>query len=151
MRSDFEQRLHQINWAAYETAYGQANNIPMELARLAGDDHDAAMDASHQLWCGLCHQHAYISSAALPAYPFIVEVLDTANDELAVEILDILTGFAFRSTRGPDGSSPVEWECNLRKQLRDQLPQFQALAKHHNVDVADFAKKIVENLTQYVE
>ncbi len=80
------------------------------LLDLASSDHDAAMKATHALWCGLCHQHAYISSAALPAYPFILEVLDSANDDLAVEILDILLGFGLAN--GGLRTSPYEWERN---------------------------------------
>jgi hypothetical protein len=149
MSPDYADRIGAIDWTTYHTAYGRADGVASQLLDLASSDHDAAMKATHALWCGLCHQHADISSAALPAYPFILEVLDSANDDLAVEILDILLGFAYCSTRGPEGPSPNEWERELRGKLRQQLPRFVALAKHPNELISYFAEEIVENLTQY--
>jgi len=148
--SDYKRRLDNIDWTLFQTAYGRADNVPTELLRLASSDHSTAMEATHKLWCGLCHQHAYISSAALPALPFILDVLNSANDELTVEILDILTGFAVCSTLGPNGASPNEWERNLRGMLRIELPRFTVLMKHDNEEIAGFAERIVENLTTYV-
>lgn len=95
----------EIPWANYQTAYGSAagdhvfggerwGNIGEQLRALASPDRATAMAASHHLWCCLCHQHAYVSSAAEPALPFILAVLDHADDELAIEIDDILRGFA---------------------------------------------------------
>jgi hypothetical protein len=147
---DFRKRLNDIDWTQFQTAYGRADDVPAELLRVASADHSIAMKATHKLWCGLCHQHAYISSAALPALPFILDVLDRANDDLTVEILDILTGFAICSTLGPQGPSPNEWERNLRDKMRSELPRFNALINHRNELVAGFAERIVENLTQYV-
>ncbi|WP_131818104.1 hypothetical protein [Planctopirus hydrillae] len=147
---DYKRRLDDIDWAHFQTAYGRADDVPAELLRLASSDHCTAMEATHKLWCGLCHQHAYVSSAALPALPFILEVLDSANDELTVEILDILTGFAICSTLGPKGASPNEWERNLRDKLRNELPRFTVLTSHGNEEIAGFAERIVENLNTYV-
>ena len=79
-----------------------------------------------------------------------VEVLDSANEQLIVEILDIFTGFAICSTLGPGGASPNEWECRLRMKLNEQLPRFQTLAGHKNEEIAGFAERIIENLTKYV-
>jgi hypothetical protein len=149
MEPSFEERINAVDWPAYATAYGSANDVPSLLLALASSDHKAAMVASHKLWCGLCHQHAYLSSAALPAYPFILEVLRSANEQLTVEILDIFTGFAFRSTLGPDGPSPNEWGRELREKLRDQLPLFRSLSKHSNDDIAQFAGSIVANLSEF--
>lgn len=71
----FEERLRAVVWADYGTAYGPAIKVPDQPGRLAGPNEGAALAASHDLCCGLCHQHAYISSAAVPALPFILEVL----------------------------------------------------------------------------
>lgn len=148
---DYKRRLEEINWLNFQTAYGRADNISAELLRLASSDHSTAMKATHELWCGLCHQHAYISSAALPAVPFILDVLDSASDELTIEILDILAGFAICSTLGPKGASPIEWERNLRVELRMELPRFTVLMNHCNEEIAGFAERIVKNLNTFVE
>lgn len=150
MNPDYAERLNEIDWTKYQTAYGRADDVRDQLLRLASTDQAVAMNVTHELWCGLCHQHAYISDAALPALPFILEVLDSANDELAVEILDILTGFAICSTLGPNRCSTNQWEQTLRSRLRDELPRFIAFSNHANEEIAGFAERIVENLTQYV-
>jgi len=92
--SDFEKRVDQINWSDYSTAYGNACVVAKQLKELASTNPKLAMAASHDLWCGLCHQHAYISSAALPAFPLLIDVLKSTDEKLKVEILDIITGIA---------------------------------------------------------
>lgn len=52
----FEQRLNAIDWGNYRMAYGPAVKLPDQLRRLVGPDRKVAMDATHDLWCGLCHQ-----------------------------------------------------------------------------------------------
>ncbi len=149
MHDDFISRIAAVDWAACETAYGVATDVPGQLIKLASSDRPQVMDAAHHLWCGLCHQHAYISSAALPAFPFIVEILDNADDDLAVEILDILVGFAVCSTLGPDGPSPDHWKRVLRQKLQLMSPRFKTLVEHHNEYISSFAEMIVESLTNY--
>ena len=149
MKPYFAERVCAIDWTAYETAYGRADSVPQQIISLASNDHGIVMDATHKLWCGLCHQHAYLSSAALVAYPFLLEVLDSADERLSIELLDIFTGFAFRSTLGPDGPSPNEWERELRRRMIEELPRFIALSRHDNEEIADFSGSIVTNLTTY--
>ena len=148
MNVGLHQRVDEIDWQAYSTAYGRADKVPDQLKRLASDDFATAMSASHDLWCGLCHQHAYVSSAALPAYPFLLEVLDSANEQLTVEILDILAGFAKCSALGlGDVPSPHQWVQHLRDKLLEQLPLFKELTQHTNEEIAGFAERIVEDIT----
>jgi hypothetical protein len=104
------------------------------------------MRASHDLWCGLCNQHAYVSSAALPALPFILEILDRAEEALTVEILDILLGFA-TCTRPEGAQSTPLWVSELRDRVGVLLPRLRVLAEHPNDDIADFAQLIIEDLS----
>ena len=94
---DWDQRVAKIDWSQYHTAYGVATDVPGQLRRLRSKDEMEAMGASHDLWCGLCHQHVQIGSAALPALPFLLEVFATASDKLRVEIMDILLGLSITS------------------------------------------------------
>lgn len=150
MNVAFEQRIDEIDWAAYSTAYGPADMVPIQLKQLASDDHAISMSASHELWAGLCHQHAYISSAAPLAFPFILEVFETANEDLSVEILDILDGFAVCSIPNAIKGLTEEWEEQIRHLLIEQLPRFQGLAQHKNEWIAEFAQHIIESLTKTV-
>ena len=76
--------IDEIDWSQYETAYGNAAQDiphfqagktpsgPSSLWALFSGDRERAMAAASDLWAGLCHQHAYVSSAALPAYDFLI-------------------------------------------------------------------------------
>lgn len=133
--SKYDERLKAIDWSEYKTAYGPADkpdSVASQLSLLAGSDHKTAMGAAHDLWCGLCHQHAYVSSAALPALPFILEVLDQANDDLSAEILDILLGFAVCSVDPVPVPQDFDYLHNsggIRKKLRQHFQVFDNLLK----------------------
>lgn len=136
-----------VDWSQYETAYGNAAEqeayccVPRELKQLFTGDFQSSMEATHRLWCGLCHQHVYLSSAALPAYPFLLYGLEHLEDSLKVEILDILTGFAVCTSREDLG-----WQRTLRSHLIEDLPCFENLISHKNEDIAEFVQDIVAYL-----
>lgn len=145
MTPDFNERLDAIPWSNYQTAYGPAIRVPEQLRQLAGLDEKAALDASNELWAGLCHQYAAVSSAALPALPFILEIMDQAGEQLTIEILDILCGFAYcTSPRSKDSS--LEWKISLRAGVAAERPRFERLAAHPNDEIAHLANKILRNL-----
>jgi hypothetical protein len=153
----YGERLDAIAWGNFSTAYGPAVKVPDQLRRLAGVDRKAALNATHELWCGLCHQHVQVGSAALPALPFLLEVLDTADRDMIVELLDILLGFAIGSNRqravdfqqalGRIEIAPEEqWVADLRAALLKEQPRFRRLGASHDEDVADFAARIMAEL-----
>jgi len=140
---DYSSRVDSIDWNSYETAYGKATKVPHQLIKLASDNHKMAMQASHELWCGLCHQHAYISSAAEPAYIFLKEILEKANEELRIELLDIFAGFAeCSSPNHPEGNG--ELQISIRTLLKKDVQLFTKLRQLEGED--GFAEFIVEEL-----
>lgn len=148
-------KISEINWSQYETAYGNAAqdiphfqcghtpSVPSSLRALFSGDHEAAMKATSDLWAGLCHQHAYVSSAALPAYDFLMIALKELDDELKVELLDIFLGFAVCTSRF---SSEALWPRQLRKKLEADLSVFSGFLSSANEDIAYFSERIIENL-----
>ena len=156
MTATFEQRLSAIGWGNYYTAYGPAADVPDQLRRLIGTDRNAALKATHDLWCGLCHQHVQIGSAALPALPFLLEVLDAADRDMTVELLDILLGFAIGVNRqravdyqrafGRLVTHELNWVADLRSGLLAELPRFRQLAVSPDEEVADFARRTLTEL-----
>lgn len=152
----FEQRLNAINWGDFHTAYGPAVEVPGQLRRLAGADREAAMAATHNLWCGLCHQHVQVASAATPALPFLLEVFDGADRDLTIELLDILLGFAlgvnrqrvveFHRSLGLDAPPEERWSAELRARLLAEIPRFRQLAASPDEDIADFACRTLSEL-----
>lgn len=135
--------LNAIDWSNVRTAYGFAQAIPELLTQLAGKDQSVAMAAAHQLWCSLCHQHAYVSSAALPALPFLLIVLDTADDALAAEIMDILLGFVVCDT---DGETHAPWIDELHVAVAKERPRFVSMLSAQDECIASIAASLLEVL-----
>jgi hypothetical protein len=135
-----------VDWSQYETAYGVAKDVPSLLIRLTSDDLDVATAASHELWCGLCHQHAYLSDAALPAYSILFSILQVSSDEIAVEILDIILGFSSCSNPKVSHQSDLRWIKDLRTQLKENIPYFVKLKDSKNSDIKEFSLMILDQL-----
>ncbi|MDF2193452.1 hypothetical protein [Paraflavitalea sp. CAU 1676] len=149
--ADIENEIDKINWTGYHTAYGSATNtIPFYLKNLFCADNKISMDATHQLWCSLCHQHVYISTAALPSYDILKIGLTKLDNKLRIEILDIIRGF---STCTSDkyytatNHTPADWERALKQKLLADLKLFQKLTNHPNSEISAFATDIVDDLT----
>jgi hypothetical protein len=141
--SSFQACLTEIDWKKYNTAYGSAEDIPNLLLSLNHENSEVSMKASHELWCSLCHQHAYVSNAALPALPFLLKSLDCACELLKVEILDILLGLSVCSfAKFPD----EEWVVILHQELVKERSRFIMLASDDNEEIAGFSSDILEYL-----
>jgi hypothetical protein len=146
---EISNKIEEVNWIDFGTAYGNAGNtIPYYLKNLYCADTKIAMDATHQLWCSLCHQHAYISDAALPAYDILKEGLLVLDDDLKCEILDIIKGFAF-CTSQEYYTSPnelVAWEKELQQKLISDRTIFESFKNHTDLSIAELAKQICQFL-----
>ncbi|MGE3808501.1 MAG: hypothetical protein AB7K24_27875, partial [Gemmataceae bacterium] len=112
---------------------------------------------SHELWCGLCHQHVQVGTAALPALPFILEVMQVGDESLVYEILDIILGFAkgvsrkryvdFQKALGREPQPDAEWVIALRTQLLNEAERFKAFRTHSNSGIAEEAESILQELS----
>lgn len=154
------EKILAIDWHNFDTAYGNAAkdisyyvtnednhgyvpNVAQSLLNLFSGNKETALQASHNLWCSLCHQHSFVSSAALPAYDILFYGLQHLDDELKVEILDIIMGFAVCLSKD---ASKTSWQSQLRTKLEKDKPYFKALTLYTNEDIADFAQNIVQEL-----
>jgi hypothetical protein len=141
--------IDKVDWKEFYTAHGVAENVPSQLKMLSSSNFEDAMAAANELWGGLCHQHAYISSAALPSYPILFKVLCASDDKLAVEILDIFWGFAKCSAVDFFGSPQEQsWVIELRSLMKRDLPHFEELAMSSDESIRDFAGWISEELRE---
>jgi len=116
---------------------------------LASAYHANAYTASSDLHDSFVHQDVQLHTAALPALPFILEVLDRADDTLTWGIVDILYGMA-KGTK-PDfwknGDVP-SWALQLRQALQAELPRFLKMKDSGaNEDIRDCASCIVDFLS----
>jgi hypothetical protein len=125
---DWRARLNAVDWSQFHTIYGGADTVPAQIERMHSPDETKALSAAGDLVAGLCHRHVQIASAALPAFPFIIEMLTCASEKLAVAILEMLAGFAittdpvrmrkFASAVGKRRMPPPAWVDELRKELQ---------------------------------
>ncbi|WP_188998576.1 hypothetical protein [Deinococcus roseus] len=153
MTLDVESRIRATDWTKYRTAYGIAVKVPDQLIQLRSADPGLAAQAGHELWCGLCHQHVFASSAALPALPFLLEIFDSASEQLQEELMDIFYGLVVCSSPLHEMSprhdpEPAGWWGQLRQQLHAEHLRFAALVSHPNAEISGFAEMIIEELHQ---
>lgn len=137
--------IHAINWSDYTTAYGSAAGVPQDLIELFLGG-SRSLKAASRLWADLCHQHAYVSSAALPAFEFILLALESASESLQIELLDILLGFANCTLPGHQADAQ-DWKLKLHEKMLENVPRIRPFASAKNQDVREFAELILESLT----
>ncbi len=156
-KAHIKQKIAAIDWSCYETAYSSLADTPFSkhienmkkfaqsFTNLFSDDKTIALQASHALWCALCHQHAYVSSAALLAYDILYDGLQILDTDLQMEILDIFYGFAACTT---DDAPSHTWQSQLRSKLKQDIQTFQQLTQHPNEDITVFAQNIISTLQE---
>lgn len=107
-------------WAAYEHAYGSAEDVPDCLRALAGDDKDAADAALGDLYASILHQGS-VYEASAKAVPFLARL--AAGGVRTVDLLALLGGIAEGGTEFDDGDGAGESdEAACRRAVVGQLP-----------------------------
>lgn len=159
--TDVEKMIYKIRWKEYKTAYGNADEdiphyVPIKNTRgytpkvstslfeLFSPDKKKSMDATHDLWCGLCHQHSYVSTAALPSFDVLLIALKTLDDRIKVEILDIFLGFAYCTSN--DDILMNNWKGLLRNKMIENIEYFKELSEHSSEEISSFALNILDEL-----
>lgn len=142
-----KKQIDSIKWENFETAYGNAKETtPDYLKNIYNSDEKIAMKATHHLWCSLCHQHAYISSASLPAYEIIKDRIIECNEKLKIELLDIMYGFAACSNHKTEDGKYNDLTAKMKRKLLKDKAIFKELALHKDEEIKDFAESILEEL-----
>ncbi|MCX6952433.1 MAG: hypothetical protein NTV51_09745 [Verrucomicrobia bacterium] len=128
--------MARIDWLGFSTAYGAPDTVSPDLRLLLFGSQRQALAAAHRLWCGLCHQHAYVSSAAEPALRFLLIGLKESNDLLRVEILDILLGFVVCY------DPAVPFSVRILAEMKGEKTFLADLQQSSDKEVAEFARSI---------
>lgn len=132
-------KIHEADWAELDTAYGAAEDVPDQLEALRSASDEEALRAAGKLSGGLCHQGAFVSSAALPALPFILDALEECSAGVQQELLNMLVGMA--DCTGPDAVDP--WEHQLGKELRRSTAPIQKLLESSSQEVRQGAEQLM--------
>ena len=154
--SDWQARLNAIDWPRFHTIYGAATKTPETIASLHSPDDETAVSAARELHAELCHKQVQIASAALPAFPFLVEVLPSASQRVKIEILDTLVDFAITSDRnrmarfasalGKRRTGSPGWVDELRSELARALPQIAAYVTDEDPSISECAKMFADEM-----
>lgn len=142
--------MHSLDWHYFKTAYGNAkDDVPNQLQALFGDDKVGALHAVHQLQNGLCHQGLDVSSASVPAYPYLMYALMSFDDEIKTKLLGLFLDFV-RCVCTNDKPQKVH-HLHLRANLLQDRVKFEQLRHHDNADIHTVAYEICAMLAKYDE
>ncbi len=98
------------------------------------------MKASHELWVALCS--GGVQPAAVPCFPFLVEILGISEAAVQVEILDLFLKF----TEVANDSDACEWQKQLRMMLHQEHRFFTKLCHARDAVVADKARQLLASI-----
>lgn len=147
LNNEIFNKIEKIDWSTFDTAYGNAQNtIPKYLKELYSINDKESLNASHELWSSLCHQHAYISSASIPAYDFLKDRLINANENLQIELLDIFYGFTLCSLKEEYRHCEIDFINEMKQKLLNDKTVFNKFTESKNKEIKYFADLIIKEI-----
>ncbi|MFI7322394.1 WD40 repeat domain-containing protein [Streptomyces venezuelae] len=104
---DLRLRLDAVDWGSLWTARGPGHMVPDLIGKVASDDKKTAMDAVHDLYRLLVSKDA-ASTAAVPAIPFLVELMTDPDNKSRSTLLLLIADLAdVRQARGGRGDAQL--------------------------------------------
>ncbi|AZM56562.1 hypothetical protein DMA15_31565 [Streptomyces sp. WAC 01529] len=104
---DLRLRLDSVDWGSLWTSRGPGRMIPDLIGKVASDDRKTAMDAVHDLYRLLVSKEAS-STAAVPAIPFLVELMTDPDNRSRSTLLLLIADLAdVREARGGRGAAQL--------------------------------------------
>ncbi len=134
--------MRETDWTGYKTAYGPADEVPDLLEALRSENDEEALHAADKLSGGLCHKGLIVSSSALPALPYILDVLEESCVSVQEELLTLLMGM----TDCAEPDSAVVWERKLAETLRESSAPIETLLQSSNPAIREEAEELMELL-----
>ncbi|MWA14662.1 WD40 repeat domain-containing protein [Streptomyces sp. BA2] len=119
---DLQLRLESVDWGSLWTARGPGHMIPELIGKVTSDDKKTAMDAVHDLYRLLVSKEAS-STAAVPAIPFLVELMtdpdNRSRSTLLLLIADLADVHQARGGRGDAQLAAVREALPVLRYLHD--------------------------------
>ncbi|MEU7646915.1 WD40 repeat domain-containing protein [Streptomyces huasconensis] len=104
---DLRLRLDGVDWGSLWTSRGPGHMVPGLIGKVASDDKKTAMDAVHDLYRLLVSKEAS-STAAVPAIPFLVELMRDPDNLSRSTLLLLIADLAdVREARGGRGDAQL--------------------------------------------
>ena len=133
-------RLREVPWEQFKCSPAAKKTAPKILENLASRKEARAMKASHELWLALCS--GGVQPAAVPCFPFLIEILGISEAAVQGEILDLLLKF----TQVPNDAGAQEWQKQLRMMLHQEHRFFTKLSHARDAIVADKARQLLASV-----
>lgn len=99
-----QKKLHEIDWASLEHAYGSAEDVPSLLINLQSDNPNVRSQSYHELFGNIWHQGTIYSATAY-AVPFLFDLLDSPltqdRDMLIALLASIASGQGYYQVHQP--------------------------------------------------
>ena len=108
-------RLREVEWERFSTSDG--SNVPNLLKNLSSRKLPRAMKASHQVWTAFCGG-GEVHSAAIPAAPYLVEIMFISDPGVQDGIIDVLSRLA--SENGEAREAVAAEKAQLKKLLKSK-------------------------------
>ncbi|TGB14912.1 WD40 repeat domain-containing protein [Streptomyces sp. MZ04] len=104
---DLQLRLEDVDWGSLWTARGPGHTVPELIGKVTSDDKKTAVDAVHDLYRLLVSKEA-ASTAAVPAIPFLVELMTDPDNKSRSTLLLLIADLAdVHQARGGRGDAQL--------------------------------------------
>lgn len=149
----WSERIDRVDWASFRQEFQCGTVLRPEwivsgarardrLLELRSGVHQAS-EAARALHSDLCYSAIRVHSAAVPALPFLIEVLDEEPPLVLTEdILDIILGLSLAT----NCVAVPDWVSGLRAQLQQLEPKLRVLASHPEGQVPSLARHALRAL-----
>jgi hypothetical protein len=135
---DLQLRLDGVDWGSLWTSRGPGRMIPDLIGKVASDDKKTAMDAVHDLYRLLVSKEAS-STAAVPAIPFLVELMQDPDNLSRSTLLLLIADLAdVRQARGGRGDAQLA-------AVREALPALRYLHDDPESSIRWAANELEQN------
>ncbi|MFK4071319.1 hypothetical protein [Streptomyces sp. NPDC029674] len=135
---DLQLRLDDVDWGSLWTARGPGRMIPELIGKVASDDKKTAMDTVHDLYRLLVSKEAS-STAAVPAIPFLVELMTDPDNKSRSTLLLLIADLAdVRQARGGRGDAQLA-------AVREALPTLRYLHDDPESSIRWAANELEQN------
>lgn len=149
--------LDQIDWRALSHAYGEADDVPELLRKLAWGDEQTRQDALYSLYGNIYHQGTVYQATAY-AVPFLIEMLQSeavaGRDKILVLLVHLASGHSYWAVHQhlsifddiyPGRKESPEFKAEIAKELdwvkaaylavRKGTPVYLQLLEHADADL----------------
>ncbi len=116
--------LDEINWAAFNHAYGPATDVPHLLRQLLSTNEELRSQAMFELYGNIWHQHTVYEATAF-AVPFLIDLLQSPCTPDRISIATLLgliaRGRSYHEVHNPAKEADVARELVWVKNARDAV------------------------------